>query len=422
MSTPSGGGYPGDFNILTMDLTDTTGLTQSLKYVFLEMNWYEDIWNNQIQCNILINDGKNMLNNFPRPQMDNGIFGYETLNLSFQTPNSGTISQTFRLIGITDRKYLRDREIGYILHFVTPEAVQNLTTRVSKSYKGFLISDMVSDIHTNLLGGGPINIETTQTQYHFVIPNIFPCHAINWLASRANSAQWAGADYLYFQDQAQFNFISMETVLQSPSAGTYLYQIANVDSEYHTLSSDQVAASTYNFDHFSNILENIQSGMYGNELIVHSQIRKRWDPFTFDYPSSFTTYQHLYPNNPLYSTGGAGGAVNSASSKLKLAGDGPPDFLFNPSAWIPCRMSQLQQLQNVKLSVTVPGDSTRTVGQVVTFNIPSPEPLQNNQLIMDKYYQGTFVVTSVRHKIDPDKYVTTMELVKDSTFTPYPNS
>ena len=318
--------------------------------------------------------------------------------------------------------------MGYILHFVTPEAVQNLEVRVSKSYKGMLISDVVSDLHKKWLSGGPINIEPTKYQHHIIIPKIFPTHAINWLCTRANSTQYAGANYLYYEDQTQFNFITMESCLQKPSQLSYLFQVANVRQNTPDgykpidLSTDQVAAEKYDFDHFSNILENMQAGMYGNQLYVHSQINKTWSHSEFDYPSSFDTYKHLYPGNPLWSSGGVASPINVPDSKLKLHSDGPPDFPFMPGAWIPCRISQLQQLQNIKLTVIVPGDSDRTVGQVVEFHLPSPEPPQNNQQIDDKYYKGKFLVSSVRHKIDPNKYVTILELVKDSTFTAYPNS
>ncbi len=68
----------------------------------------------------------------------------------------------------------------------------------------------------------------------------------------------------------------------------------------------------------------------------------------------------------------------------------------------------------------VPGDSERTIGEVVEFNLPSPEPPVNNQQVDDKFYRGKFLVQSVRHIIDIDKYRTVLELVKDSVFTQYP--
>jgi hypothetical protein len=80
----------------------------------------------------------------------------------------------------------------------------------------------------------------------------------------------------------------------------------------------------------------------------------------------------------------------------------------------------LQQLQNIQVTVTIPGDSDRTVGQVVELRIPSPEPPINNEQVNDKYYNGYFLVKALRHKIDTDKYVTIMDLIKDSTAVQYP--
>ena len=420
------GQFPKDFNLIKMDLTSVSGKTQGLRFVMLECNVYEDLNNNHTTCDITINDAKNMLINFPAPEANDGIFGYETLDLAFQTPDQGTWEKQFRLIGITNRKLIREREMVYILHFVTAEAIQNLHTRVSKSYKGLLISDIVQDIHTNLMQGDTINVEPTQYQHHIIIPNIHPCHAINWLATRANSATYKGANYLYYQDKDQFNFVSVESLLQQNSAKSYLFQVANIRKDTadgyksQDVQTDQIAAETYSFDNFSNILENMQAGMYGNQLYTHSQVRKRWDHYEFDYPSSFDTYKHLYAKNLLWSSKGLGAPINSPNSRLKLHPDGPPDFLFRPESWIPIRISQLQQIDNVRLTLTIPGDSDRTVGEVIEFNLPSPEPTQNLNQINDKYYRGRFLVTSVRHKIDVDKYITILQLIKDSTFESYP--
>jgi hypothetical protein len=109
---------------------------------------------------------------------------------------------------------------------------------------------------------------------------------------------------------------------------------------------------------------------------------------------------------------------NKPDSKLKLhsTGHDQDGFPFLPDMWIPCRISQLQQLQNIKVGIMVPGDSERTVGQVVEINIPSPEPpLNGTEQVNDKYYSGRFLIQSLRHKIDTKKYMTIMEVVKDST-------
>jgi hypothetical protein len=409
--------YTGDFEIVNLLLTTVDGQQYNLRFVMVEINVYEDIWSNQITCDLLVNDATNMIQNLP-------IFGFETLLLEFRTPNKQLWSKTLRLVRITDRKLMRERQAGYILHFVTPEAVTNLKVRVSKSYKGKLISDIVDDLHNNWLQGGPIDIEQTKYQHHIIIPKLYPCHAINWLCTHANPAAFNGANYLYYQDKDMFRFVSMESRLILPASQIYIFQVANIrlDTVGHKaedFSTNTVAAQGYNFDHYSDILENLQTGMYGNELYTHSHSRKIWRRYTFDYPGSFDDYKHLYQSNYLFN-----GKFNDdkPDSKLKLhsTGHDQDGYPFLPEKWIPCRISQLQQLQNLKISITVPGDSERTVGQVVEFRFPSPEPPQNNQQIDDKYYSARLLVQSVRHKIDANKYVTIMTLVKDSTRVQYP--
>jgi hypothetical protein len=99
---------------------------------------------------------------------------------------------------------------------------------------------------------------------------------------------------------------------------------------------------------------------------------------------------------------------------------GVAPFVNQVDRWLLDRVSQLQQLQNIKLSVSVPGNSNLKVGDVVKFEMPSPEPPQNNQQMVDKHYRGKFLISGIRHKVDQKQYVTVLELVKDSVFEAYP--
>lgn len=406
-----------------MILTNTTGETVDLRFVMLECNIYESLWNNNTTCDILINDAENLIMNIP-------MFGYETLLLEFTTPQGEEWSNTFRLMRITDRELTKPRALVYILHFVSVEVISNLKLRVSKSYKGKLISDMVNDLHSNILTDAPINIETTKNQYHFIIPNIPPIQAINWLSTHANSTQYTGSNYLYYQDKYGYNFVTMESRMAQPpsilygGAAAYVFQVANVRTPPPQLlqdfSTNVVSATAYTVDHQADIVENMRRGMYGNELITHSHSRKIWRDYTFDYPSSFNNYQHLYANNMLESQ--ATQDTNDPASLLKLhsTGHDQDGYPFLPEQWLPIRVSQLQQLHNLTFTIAIPGDSARTVGEVVTFNLPSPQPPINSIQVQDKFYQGNFLVQSVRHILDVDKYRTILALTKDSVATPYP--
>jgi hypothetical protein len=411
MAFVPGSDFAKNFELVTMDLTTATGNKIGLRFMMLEFNVYEDIWNNNVTCDIVINDAINMIMNQP-------LFGFETLKLEFRTPSKNLWSKTLRLVRITNRSLVKDREIVYLLHF---------KTRVSKSYKGKLISDIVNDLHTNWLKSKTaINVETTKLQQHIIIPNLQPCHAINWMAAHANSASYAGANYVYYEDKTQFNFVTIESRLALATSQTYLFQVANIrldsSSDYkpQDVTTNILAVEGYTFDNHSDILENMGAGMYGNTLLTHSNARKIWKRYTFDYPGSFDTYKHLYPGKPLYSSAVADLADPSSKLKLHSTGQDEDNYPTYPELWVPCRISQLQQLNNIRLTLTVPGDSERTVGEVVEFALPSPEPPQKDKQINDKYYSGRYLVQSLRHKINQDEYVTVLELVKDSTPVAFP--
>jgi hypothetical protein len=410
--------YTKDFEIVELKLTTATGETIDLKFKLIELNVFEDIWNNQTTGNLVINDAQNMLMNGP-------IFGYETLDVAFRTPGLTLYRKQFRVIRVTDQEQGKDRELFYTIHFVTPEAVINLTQRVSKSYKSKKISDIVTDIHTTYLGGA-IDAEDTKYQHHVIIPMINPCHAINWLCTRANSSSYEGANYLYYEDKDTFRFVSMESRLEQPTVKKYGQQVSNVRKDNvvghrpQELELNVLSIEKYKFANQSDILENIQSGMYGNELLTHSHTRKLWKRYTFDYPTSFDNYKHLHPGNKLYSDSKGNIATKDSRLKLHSTGYDLDGYPFVPEQWIPVRISQLQQLQNIRLIVSIPGDSERTIGQVVEMELPSPESPVKKEQVKDKYYRGRFLIQSLRHRINQDAYYTDMELVKDSTYQKYP--
>src|SRR4051812_21723997 len=99
----TGPDFPQDFNLQTMDLTNTLGQTVNLRFVFLELNVFEDLWSNNVTASIVMNDATNLLTNFP-------VFGFETLKLEFQTPDKTMWSKTLRLTGITNRQLEKERQ------------------------------------------------------------------------------------------------------------------------------------------------------------------------------------------------------------------------------------------------------------------------------------------------------------------------
>ena len=69
-----------------------------------------------------------------------------------------------------------------------------------------------------------------------------------------------------------------------------------------------------------------------------------------------------------------------------------------------------ETLKNIVLSIRVPGNHTRTVGDLVNIDLPSSHfPGEKH-----RYYAGNYLITELSHKIGGDSYYMDMKLVKDN--------
>ena len=80
------------------------------------------------------------------------------------------------------------------------------------------------------------------------------------------------------------------------------------------------------------------------------------------------------------------------------------------------RISQRLQLDSVKINFSAPGDSSREVGDLISFDFPtenSKVAASSGRGAVHKYYSGKFLITSLRHKITQDEYTIHVEAIKD---------
>ena len=84
---------------------------------------------------------------------------------------------------------------------------------------------------------------------------------------------------------------------------------------------------------------------------------------------------------------------------------------------VPRRTSTLNELNNFKIEITVPGRTDMEVGSMVRFVYPISAPLDatdKNKPNYDKIFTGNYLVTAIRHKVDLARHMMVLELVKDS--------
>jgi hypothetical protein len=410
-----------DFELEELILITVTGKEWDIGLLLSELNIYEDIYSASVSADLILSDAENRLRTFP-------ITGHEWIRFKFRTPDKNYVSMKMRIYKISNRGLDRERKQVFLMNCIDAVQFTNAETVVSKAYKGKLISDIADDIQRNFLNSSFQRLETTKNLFHFIPANWTPIQSLNWLSRRATSQVYNGANYVYFQDVDGYNFTSLENLCEQVPKIAYMYQTVNVrDQEAETINKpreldlDMVAIQSYNIESNFDTLENVSYGMYGNKLIWHNIQTKEHGEEEFNYVDSYDSFRHVEPNNV---AGGKSWLWTSASDfgvgARLYASTGFENQESHVRRWLKERTSQMQQLQNVRIHLTVPGDSDRRAGDIVTVILPSPEPPVNRQLKLDDHYIGRYLVTSVRHIIVPGSYVTVLEVVKDSVFTAYP--
>jgi hypothetical protein len=73
-------------------------------------------------------------------------------------------------------------------------------------------------------------------------------------------------------------------------------------------------------------------------------------------------------------------------------------------------------MRSIVISFTVPGDSTREVGDLIYFSYPTERAEVRDTGMMEehKYYSGRYLITAIRHRITSNEYTMIIEASKDS--------
>jgi very-short-patch-repair endonuclease len=113
-----------------------------LKPHLVELNFFEDLYNNSISGKLVISESIGFLSKI-------GINGTEFIKISFSKVNdpSDTIDRTFRIYSITDRVYdVAKLFESYTINFCSEEFVVAQQYRISKSFQNKKISEIISSI------------------------------------------------------------------------------------------------------------------------------------------------------------------------------------------------------------------------------------------------------------------------------------
>ena len=273
------------------------------------------------------------------------------------------------------------------------------------------------------------------------------------------------------------------TAPESPVKETYVVQPKRLRAKGDTAKNtaiEMTAVDSYQFSSNFDVLENLKKGMYTNTLLTHDLVRMTYDKLQFDYFAEddqgseviidestgateikeyakaakdsrtfYDTFTHLekgglctpnqnalrknsskeegllcfYPTNFGHDVVfkedlGAEGVKGNVKSALNIV----PNRV---EQWMQSRLVQSQQINNIKLNIRAPGLSTRTVGDLIEFKLPTEfieDRSGDTQSQQHKYLSGYYLITKLRHHFNNDKYEIEFEAIKDSLKSSVGNS
>lgn len=430
-----------DYSVNSLNLILSNGKKIELKKLLVEMSYYEDIYSFVVSGYITILDAQGFGELLT-------LTGNEFIEVDISKTNSpiNAIKRTFRVykMGAKVPTGNQNAEV-YSLYFCSEEMLLSEQNKISKSYRGQKISDIITDILTDMGPTGKLrvnenrikNIEETMGMYDFIIPKLKPFEAISWLSNYARpsvAGPTGGSDMLFFETKDGFNFRSLQSMFSDNVYNEYKYEAENLNKNVQDINDKITNVIEYEITKPYDILNEISSGTFANRIITIDPLTRNVIVKDFNY----TDYKGKTLNkgdvtNELKNRTGKTQS-QSAEGVLKLAfgnsnqtsvpyikqqGGVAKDIFIED--YVPNRTAQISLANYTTLKAVIPGDPGITAGRTINFDLLTLKP-DLNVREKNKFYSGKYLVSAVRHSISSSgSYQTILELTKDSSPTNYPD-
>lgn len=428
--------YAKDYHLITINLMGNFP-TLDLKDSMMELSYYEDIFNNITSGEVAITDAHGYIEKL-------NMSGNEYIRIAFGKDDNPDMRMdgVFRVYKVSPRR----RGIGfdseqYVIHFCSEELMLSEQYKISQSYKDKKISDIIKDILKTYLKVPDSKyddeqIEDTKGTYSFIVPNMKPLEAINWVTmyAQAKNAKSTGADMLFYENQDGFNFASLQSLFQEDPYFNYQYRLKNTTSNQHGGDENKKIFNVINYEILNSFdsLKNINSGVYANKVLTLDPLLRKFEEHKFNYKDYLDKSVTLNGKGIVDNRQNRFGheVYNTPDANFKLAISnkdqvkapyikGKTDAVskdFGTETYLQNRKAQLAMANHTKLKLYIPGDPNIVVGMTINFDLMTQDPgTKEAPKETDKLYSGKYLITALRHIIQPNAYTTIMEVVKDSS-------
>lgn len=439
----------GQVKIEQLKLITTGNDIIDLTEFLLELNIYEDIFSNYLRGEILLTDSRNLLDKFY-------IHGEELLNIKIRTPSfkeEDCIQKTFRVYKVSDREIVRDTNTqNYTLHFVSVEVFYDFLLPLYVPFKGNVV-DVAGEIFSNYIAASRnfnisedgreikedpnptelIILNEASNKVKFVSPGWSPLKCINWLATKAIPESGKSKNFMFFESTKNFYFGTLEglfknAVERNNYLGRYTISVSNVREQENAanVNREMFLAKDVELVESIDYVKNYTNGYLANRLVYLDVFNKEYELIDYDYVNEYESFYHTSGEGnkaiPFFSKDTVRNFATNVSfyPKNPKLFDNFQDNINEKMGEIHGnRLSSMIELTNVRMNITVPGRTDAEIGRLLYFHYPALGAREESDKAtdsQDKLYSGYYFITAIRHKINKNEHMMSMEIVKDSLY------
>lgn len=402
-----------------------------------------NITNNLFSNNFVYSFISNILSNSGFPSISNLFSNF----LNIAGDKKKTLYMLFRVYKLDEQVRIKNKTQEYTLRLVSPEYMWNLKTKLKDNYTQQPISSIVSSFFTytkdyyedtnnelfkNKKQQDALIIEETLGLCNYSGINGNPFKIINNLASRAISKTDESSNYVFFQNNAGFNFRSLSSIFKQANTLQFFYRNPNLSvDKQQFLKYDALNFEVFNQMQSFNILDNLRQGLYANKLTSVDYLRGKWYEKEYKIQDEYFKFAHA-DDQPFMPFSLDGDMMDAPPAKMLLAHsskehDVVPHLISNDSSlidekieqWLPNRKSQMMLLNQNKTYARLPGHPSINAGMKCRFDMPDAygNISKTNPQMPNKYLQGSYVISACSHYISRNEYECEVELIKDSFYS-----
>lgn len=219
----------GELEVLGEKIVITTyngGNPQNIYHLVDRFDIYESVQQNCIVADFVVNDGIELQNYLP-------IAGEEWISLQVRTPSRKTLTYKFFVHTVSQMKTSDDAMLKvYTLNCVSEDYHKQSCQKISKRYLDKDYQVAINELlKTDFVLSKGLEVEPTKGKFDYLVNNVRPFQIADLLCDRAVSNKYKGTDYLFYEDNEQFRFVTYEYLIEQRKGKAesfkFVYDTAN---------------------------------------------------------------------------------------------------------------------------------------------------------------------------------------------------